>query len=624
MPARPLQPRDWARIIRPGSRVFLGSGAAVPLALTESLLEQARDLRDVELVHIHTLGDTPWIRAEFASSLRTNSFFLTAPLREAIDAGRADYTPCPLSDVPRLFETQLPVDVALIQVSPPDRRGMCSLGVSVDVTRAALRAARHVVAQVNPLMPRTHGDTAIALRSIGWVLEAERPLPELTVAEPDARQRRIAEYVAQLIDDGATLQAGLGATPQACLAALRGRRRLGIHTGMLGDGLRALIECGAVDNSRKGLHAGRSVVSHALGSSALYAFVNGNRTVDFQPTEWVNDPFVIAQNRNMAAINGAREVDLTGQVVRDSAGHHFDGGIGALQDFVRGAARSPGGRPVIVLTSTHDDAHRSRIVADLEPGSGVATSRGDVHYVVTEYGIARLHGRSIRERVTALVEIAHPDFREDLLRGARERGWVPPFFTLPPTTPGDLPGGLESRHVTLRGARYLLRPLHPSDLRALQEFFYSHSEDTVRLRYGYLRRDMGQESAYKLLAIDQSRDLALALFHEEGERQEIRAVGRFFIEDNGRLAEVAFVVHEEERRRGMARFLLLELARVARTRGIRQFWASVLRQNTAMASLFLKLGGVRTESGTGDSDTFRLEVEALAATPAARPRTRKT
>lgn len=615
---KPIEPSVWPRIIGPGCRVFISGGASVPFALVDSFLSAAHQFKDVELVHIHGLGGSPWIDPKFGDVLRTNSFFLTPELREAVERGQADYTPCPMSEVASLFENgPLPLDVALIQVSPPDAHGRCSLGVSVDVVKAAAACAKVVVAQINPRMPRTCGDSSIPLRRIDYALECSAPLPEAGKPSLDERHRRIGRYAAQLVDDGATLQLGLGNTPEAVARALRKHRHLGIHSGLFNDALMDLVKCGAVDGSRKSFHPGRIVCSHVLGGRRLYQFVDGNEALELHPSEWVNDPARIARNDRMVAVNGAREIDLTGQVVRDSSGHRFYGGIGALQDFIRGAGRSKGGRPIIALTSTADEDGRSRIVAGLESGSGVCTGRGDVHYVVTEFGVASLHGRSIRERVARLVEIAHPDHREELLAGARTRGWLPKFFTMPPTEPAVSEDGVESSWIGFQKQRFLLRPLHPSDMRALQEFFYSHDEETVRLRYGYQRDRMTGESAYKLAAVDQRRDLALGLFEEIHGRQELRAIGRYYLEEDGKRAEVAFVVHEEHRHLGMAGFLLGELAVVAGKRKIASFWASVMPENRAMAGLFIAAGGVELRHARDDERGFEIQVSRILRSRAA-------
>ncbi len=612
---KPLDEDAWPRLVRPGSRIFIGGGASVPFALIKLMLRQADGFKDLELVHIHGLGETPWIDPRYAEILRTNSFFLTPALREAVERGQADYTPCPMSEVASLFENgPLPLDVALIQVSPPDADGWCSLGVSVDVVKPAAKCARTVIAQINPKMPRTCGDSRISIRKIDFFIEQSAALPEMPRALPDERHARIGRYAAQLIEDGSTIQMGLGNTPEAVALALKKHRHLGIHSGLFNDPLMDLVRCGAVDSSRKSHCPGKIIASHVMGGRRLYQFVDGNTDIELHPSDWVNDPARIARNDRMVAINGAREIDLTGQVVRDSSGHLFYGGIGALQDFIRGAGRSRNGRPIIALTSTSDTDGRSRIVAGLEAGSGVCTGRGDVHYVVTEFGVASLHGRSIRERVARLVEIAHPDHREALLAGARVRGWLPKFFTMPPTETGLSSGGVESAWVGFQTHRFLVRPLHPSDMRALQEFFYSHDEQTVRLRYGYHRDSMSGESAYKLAAVDQRKDLALGIFEEIRGRQEIRAIGRYYLEEDAKRAEVAFVVHEKTRHLGMAGFLLGELAEIAKRRRISQFWANVLPDNRAMAGLFLAAGGKETESSPDDERSFEVPVEKILRT----------
>lgn len=595
----------WRRIVRPGSRVFIGSGAAVPRELVKRMLAAADAMSDVEVVHIHTLGEAPWVDARYAGALRTNAFFLSPEVGEAVVAGLADYTPVGMSEVPRLFRsTMLPVDVALVMTSPPDQRGRVSLGVSVDVVKAAVEAARVVVAEINPRMPVTEGDGWLPVEKIDWFIERDSALAVMPKVKSDPVRERIGAYLAELVEDGSTLQVGLGATPQVAVAALKGHKHLGIHSGMFCDVLMDLIEAGAVDHSRKHFMAGKAVVSHAAGTRKLYDFIRECRDLEFRTSDWVNDPGVIAMNHRMVAVNGARQIDLTGQVMRDATGHRFHGGIGAQLDFLRGAAGSEGGRPVHVLTSTTEDGSESRIVAVPPEGAMVATGRTDTDYVITEHGVARLRGKSVRERALEMIQIADPRFREDLLREAHGRGWVPKFVSLVPTAVEDGGGkhGLEFRRLSLGDGQrgFFMRPLHASDVRRLQEFFYSHSEETVRNRYGYLRESMPEDSAYRLVGVDQTRDLALGIFEERGLGCEpvLRAVGRFYRDDSGDRAEVAFVVHDETRRMGMAGELLGELARVAKRRGIRSFWASVLAENRPMRALFERMGGKgRNEDG---------------------------
>ncbi|GAA5484439.1 GNAT family N-acetyltransferase [Haloferula sargassicola] len=607
----------WTRIVRAGSRVFVCGGASVPRELMRRFLKAAEGMRDVELVHIHTLGKVPWVDPRFAENLRTNSFFLTPELGDAVLEGRADYTPASMSEVPKFFSsTVLPIDVALISVSPPDAKGRVSLGVSVDVAKAAVEAARVVVAQVNPRIPFTKGDGTLPVEKIDWFIEKEEPLATLAKLKRDPVREKIGAYLAELVDDGSTLQVGLGTTARAAISALRGHRHLGIHSGLLCDELMELIRGGAVDHSRKHFMTGKAVVSHALGSKALYDFVAECGELEFRTSDWVNDPGIIAMNHKMVAVNGARQIDITGQVMRDAAGHRFHGGIGAQLDFLRGSAGSAGGRPVHVLRSTSEDGEVSRIVASPPEGTVVSTGRTDVYYVITEHGVASLRGKSIRERALEMIQIADPKFREELMRGAHARGWIPKFVSVAPTSlaPGDVKSGVEYRRLRLGdGSRsFFLRPLHASDVRRLQEFFYSHSEETVRNRYGYLRESMPADSAFKLVGVDQSRDLALGIFEEIGLGREpvIRAVGRFYRDVAVDSAEVAFVVHDETRRMGMAGELVDELARVAKKRGIVEFWASVLPTNTPMIRLFEKIGGKsRREDGELH---FRMPVAAVS------------
>jgi acyl-CoA hydrolase len=416
--------------ISSGERVFIGSNCAEPQTLVDALTRRGAHLMDTEIVHILTLGTAPYSEARFEHRLRHNAFFIGANVREAVNACRADYTPIFLSETPALFRSgQIPLDYALIMVSPPDAHGYCSLGVSVDIVKAAVETARRIVAEVNPQMPRTLGNSFLHVRQINAIVESDRPLLELAPPKQTDATRRIGGFIADLIEDGATVQMGIGAIPDAALACLGDKRDLGVHTEMFSDGILPLVESGALTGRRKSLHPGKIVTSFCMGTRALYDFVNDNPMIEFHPTEYVNDPFVIAQNDRMVAINAAIEVDLTGQVCADSIGERFYSGIGGQVDFVRGAARSRGGRPIIALPSTatlRTGETISRIVPTLKPGAGVVTSRGDTHYVVTEFGIAYLHGRSIRERAEALIRIAHPDFRAALRAAAQERRLITP------------------------------------------------------------------------------------------------------------------------------------------------------------------------------------------------------
>lgn len=411
-----LQTADEAvRIIQSGDRVYLHEGCGTPLPIIEALLRRGPQLEDVELVHMLTFGPADYTRPEYEGHFRHNGLFLGSNVRGAVDEGRADYTPIFLSEIEGLFTSgQMPLDVAVIQTSPPDSHGFLSLGTSVDCGLTAARCARQVIVEVNSQMPRTFGDTFIHVSNVTAVVETSRALQELRAEPSTPVQERIAERVASLIPDGATLQTGIGGIPDAVLRFLRDRHDLGVHSEMVSDGIIDLIESGAVTNDRKRIHRGKIVAGFVLGTRRLFEFMHDNPIFELHPTSYVNDPFVIAQNDDMIAINSAIEVDITGQVCSDSIGTRPYSGFGGQVDFVRGAARSRGGRPIIALHSTAKNGTISRIVPMLKPGAGVVTSRADVHYVVTEHGIAYLHGKTLRERAEALIAIADPKFRDEL------------------------------------------------------------------------------------------------------------------------------------------------------------------------------------------------------------------
>ena len=419
--ARTVTAEEAVAVIKSGDRVFIHSIACAPQRLIAAMTARASELRVVEVVAIHTEGPAPYAARELAKSFRVNALFAGANVREAVNEGRADYMPVFLSEVPQLFRAGiLPLDVALIQVSPPDRHGFCSLGLSVDVTRAAVQVAKTVVAQVNPRMPRTHGDGIIHADDVDFFVEADEPIPELPQRPLTEEIRAIGRHCAELVDDGACVQVGIGGIPQATLVALRDHHRLGIHTEMLSDGLVDLVERGVVTGENKRVHPGKIVASFALGTRRLYDFLDDNPSVAMLDVAYTNDTAVIRRNPKVAAINGAIEVDLTGQVVSDSIGDRIHSGVGGQMDFIRGAALSEGGKPIIALKSMTSRGE-SRVVSYLKPGAGVVTTRAHVHFVVTEHGIADLWGKNLRQRAAALIAIAHPKHRELLQAEAKRR-----------------------------------------------------------------------------------------------------------------------------------------------------------------------------------------------------------
>jgi len=419
--SRIVSPEEAARKISSGQRIFLTGNCSVPQKILAALVDYAPHLEDVEICQALTIGPADYVAPEMEGHLRVNTMFISHNTRKAVQAGKADFTPVLLSEFPLLFKHGfLPLDVALIHVSPPDEHGFCSLGIEVGLTKSAAESAKVIIAEVNQRMPRTLGDAFIHVSKLDYVVPVDYALPELKMGGGGGSEtvQRIAGYIAELIPDGATMQLGIGAIPDAVLKFLFEKKDLGIHTELFSDGVIDLVEAGVLTNARKSLHAGKIIAGFILGSEELYRWVDDNPLIELHPTEYVNDPFVIAQNDRMVAINSAIEVDLTGQVCADSIGHKLYSGVGGQLDFIYGASRARDGVPIIALPSKAKNF--SRIVSTLKPGAGVVTTRNHVRYVVTEFGVADLYGKTIRQRAQALIRIAHPDFRDQLTQEARE------------------------------------------------------------------------------------------------------------------------------------------------------------------------------------------------------------
>lgn len=412
---------EAVKAIKSGERVFVHGVSATPIPLVKAMTNRHSELKKVEVIHLHTEGPAPYAEPEFKDSFFVNSLFVGANVRKAVNEGRGDYVPVFLSEVPYLFRNNiLPLDVALVHVSPPDNHGYCSLGVSVDAAVAAVQSARYVIAQVNPNMPRTHGDGVIHVNEIDALVEANDPLPEQVAPEPNQAELKIGKYCAELIDDGATMQMGIGAIPNAVLKSLTNHKDLGVHTEMFSDGVIELVEKGVINGKNKKIHPGKIVSGFVMGSKKTYDFIDDNPVVAMLDIAYINDTAVIRRNPKVTAINSAVEVDLTGQVCADSIGTYHYSGVGGQMDFIRGASLSPGGKPIIALPSTTNKGI-SRIVPFLKQGAGVVTTRAHVHYVVTEYGVANLYGKNLCQRAKALTGIAHPDHREELEKAIHER-----------------------------------------------------------------------------------------------------------------------------------------------------------------------------------------------------------
>jgi len=586
-------------VIHSGHNVLVGSGCAAPQELLRALVKRARLLADVELFHLLTFGIAPYVDPSYEGSFRHNAFFIGSNVRRAIQEGRADYTPIFLSEIPNLFFShQLRLDAVLVMLGPPDQFGYCSLGISPDIAMSGIETAKTIVAQVNRHMPRVHGDTFVHVSKLDRIVEHDEPLLELEPMAPDETSLAIARNVASLIEDDSTLQLGIGRIPNAVLSLLGERTDLGLHTEMFSDGVIDLCEKGVITNQKKGLLPGKAVASFAMGTKELYDYLDDNPFFEFRPTEFVNSPSNIARNYKMVSINSALQIDITGQVSADSIGARFYSGFGGQTDFIRGAAMSPGGKPIIALPSTAKDGTVSRIAPELDAGAGVVTTRGDVHYVVTEYGVAYLHGKTIRQRAMSLIEIAHPSFRAELRNAAVERRYVPTSWELP-TEAQRYPADMEEVRE-FKGRPLGVRPLRSADADPLMDFFYSHTAETIYQRYRYLKKTLSHDEAVRLCTLDYRKQFALAVFDKSGGGERIVAVGRYSLNEKTGLAETALIVHEDSRRLGIGRYLQRRLRMYAERCGIVGFTGSFEPSNLATLRLHRQLGdAVVTEHGEG-------------------------
>ena len=576
--------------IRPGNRVFIGTGCAEPQELVRALVGRSSSLADVQLVHLLTLGEAPYADKELSQHFSVNSFFIAENVRAVIQEGVGDYTPIFLSDIPRLFSSgRLPLDAALIQVSPPDDRGMCSFGISVDIVKSAAANAKIVIAQVNPRMPRTQGDSFIHAHDIDCLVPVDVPLIEVHWAEPTDITRQIGAYVAGLVEDGSTIELGIGRVPHAVLECLKDKKNLGIHTEMFTDAIIDLIEAGVIDGSLKSTDRGKIVASFCMGTQRLYDYIDDNPAFAFYPTEYVNDPFVIGKQHKMVAVNVALQVDLTGQVCADSLGTQFYSGIGGQVDFNRGAARSDGGKAIIALPSTARKDTISRIVAYLSPGAGVVTTRGDVHYVVTEHGVAYLHGRNVQERALALISIAHPKFRAELLKEAINAKYVRAEMSEVDTFEVG-PQDIRTTFLTEDGATITFRSIHPTDEPRIRDLFYGVSAETIYKRFMSRAKWISREQVQDFVYIDHRTEVAIVGTLTEAFGEDIICVGRYYLDKKTNRAEVAFIVDDAWQKRGIGSFLLRHLTAIAKRNGIAGFSAEVLRENKAMQVVFQKSG----------------------------------
>ncbi|MBF0380120.1 MAG: GNAT family N-acetyltransferase [Magnetococcales bacterium] len=582
--------KDAVKKVRSCQRVFLGSGCGVPNALVEALVKRANKLADVEIVHVLALGDAHYANEKVQNTFSVNSFFIADNVRQVIQDGMGDYTPIYLSDIPELFSSgQMPLDVAMVQVSPPDENGMVSLGVSVNVNTSAIKNADLVIAQVNPLMPRTLGGALVHVDNLDLMVFVEEPIAEVKLESASKTIKRIGNQVAALVESGSTIEVGIGRASQAVWPYLKHKTGLKIHTEMISDAILPLIESGAIETGGKDDR--KIISSFALGTRRLYDSINNNPAFSFESTEFVNNPTRISANSKMVAINTALEVDLTGQVCADSLGDIFYSGLGGLVDFNIGASHSEGGKSIIVLPSTAKKGTVSRITCQLNTGSGVAITRGGIHYVVTEFGVAYLHGKSIQERAVAMISIAHPDFRRQLMKAAIKARYLRKEMAEVEGMVFVGPPALKATKVLKDKKKISFRPSHPSDKRAIKEMLYSLSNDSIYKRFISHVEQFPFQRIKNFLYVDHRGDeVVVGVVPKKKKGEKIVCVAGYYLEPATNRAEIAFMVRDDWQGKGLARFSLQLLITAAIRNGIRGFTAETLPSNTSMQHVFETCG----------------------------------
>ncbi len=582
--------------IHRGDTIFISTACGEPQFLVNALIQYVEShpkaFSDAEVLHVWTLGVAPYADAKFEYNFRYNSFFVSESTRSAVNAGIADYTPVFLSQVPALFrKRRVPIDVALIQTSMPDEHGFMSMGVAVDISKSAAEMATTVIAQANAYMPRIHGDAFVHIDDVDFVVHHDEPLLTYEATVPGEIAERIGKYVSRIVQNGDTIQVGYGSLPDAILENLFDKKHLGVHTELISDGIVALMRAGVIDNTRKTIDRGKTVATFCMGCQETYDYLHDNPAVAFREIDYTNNPLTIARIENMTAINSALQIDLTGQATAVSLGQTFYSGIGGQADFMRGAVLAQGGRTILALPSTARDDEISRIVPVLDEGAGVSLIRGDVHYVITEYGIAYLHGKNIRERAMELAAIAHPRHRSWLISEAKKRSMVYKDQAFIAGKRGEYPEELEVYRTTRSGLDILIRPVKISDEPLLKDFFYSLSDESVRRRFMSSRTDMPHERLQEFVVIDFTREMViLAVKQLEEGVEEIVGVGQYGIHEQSHTAEVALVVRDDHQDQGVGTELLKYLTQLARNQGLLGFTAEVLYENAPMLHLFERMG----------------------------------
>lgn len=598
--------------INRGDRIFIGTACSEPQYLVNALVEYVKSYPkaffDTEVIHVWTLGVAPYADEKFKQNFRHNSFFIGMNTRNTVNKGIADYTPIFLSRVPQLLRNGIiDIDVALVQTSYPDEHGYLSLGVSVDIVKTAVESARLVVVQVNKQMPRVHGDAFIHIKDVDFIVPHDEEILEFTTKDSDDISNRIGKYVSLIIQDGDTIQVGYGRMPNAILKHLISKKNLGVHTELISDGIVELMKAGVVTNSEKTVDRGKTIASFCMGTKPTYEYIHDNPSIEFKTIDYTNNPLIIAQQRRMTAINAALQIDLTGQATAESLGKSFFSGIGGQADFMRGAILAPGGKSILTLRSTTEDEQTSRIVPFIPEGAGITLNRGDVHYVVTEYGIAYIHGKNIRERAMDLIAIAHPKFRPWLIEEAKKDGLIYRDQAFIPGKKGEYPEHLETFRTTKTGIKLFLRPVKISDEELLKDFFYSLSDQSLYRRFISTRKDMPHERLQEMVVIDYTKEMVILAVVEQNGKEVVVGVGQYGIQEYQHWAEVAFAVRDDYQYKGIGQVLLSYLTLIAKRNGLLGFTAEVLVENKPMLHLFEKMGfNIEKRSSAG---VYELKME---------------
>jgi acyl-CoA hydrolase/GNAT superfamily N-acetyltransferase len=581
--------------IHKGSSIFVGTACGEPQHLVNALVEyvslRKHALFGAEVMQVWSLGVVPYANVKFKHNFRHNSFFISDSSRDAVNSGLADYTPLFLSEVPELLRRRaLTVDAALIQTSLPDSRGNLSLGVSVDIVKSAVENAGLVIAQVNARMPRVYGDTFVKVEDVDFLVPFDEQLIEFREVLPDDIVQRIGRNVARIVQDGDTLQVGYGSMPNAVLSNLADKKNLGVHTELLTPGVVELMRRGVINNRNKTIDRGKAVASFCMGSGDTYDFIHENPDIEFRSIHYTNNFNVISAQRGMTAINSALQIDLTGQATAESLGRVFYSGIGGQADFMRAAVRATGGKSILAMRSTSNDGKESRIVPFLSEGAAASLIRGDVHYVVTEYGIAYLHAKNIRERAMALIAIAHPDFRPGLIDEAKKNGLIYRDQAFVPGREGEYPEHLEAGKATRKGFDVFLRPVRITDEKLLKDFFYSLSDKSIYQRFLTAMPFLPRQTLQKFSVINYGREMVILAVVTVDGNEQVAGMGQYIVSETEHAADIAFVVRDECQNRGVGSLLLDYLSGIAIREGILVFTATILSDNRAMLHVIENLG----------------------------------